>query len=72
MGKKHQKHLPENATPVENAELACRETGLPATRTALARVTQLVDAGALFENIAAEFGENNRAAALAAYDAVRL
>ena len=39
MGKKHQKHLPENATPVENAELACRETGLPATRTALARVT---------------------------------
>ena len=29
MGKKHQKHLPENATPIENAELACRETGLP-------------------------------------------
>lgn len=39
MGKKHQKHLPENATPIENAELACRKTGLPATRTALARVT---------------------------------
>ena len=39
MGKKHQKHLPENATPVEGAELACREAGLPSTRTALAHVT---------------------------------
>ncbi len=39
MGKKHQKHLPENATPVENAKLAKREAGLPATRTALARCT---------------------------------
>lgn len=41
MGKKHhQKHLPEKSTPVEGAELARRETGLPATRTALARVTR--------------------------------
>ena len=39
MGKKHQKHLPEQTTPVEGAELARRATGLPATRTALARVT---------------------------------
>lgn len=39
VGKKHQRHLPENATPVEGAELACRETGLPVARTALARVT---------------------------------
>lgn len=39
MGKKHQKHLPEKATPIEGAELARRDAGLPATRTALARVT---------------------------------
>lgn len=39
MGKKHQKHLPEQTTPVEGAELARREAGLPATRTALARWT---------------------------------
>lgn len=39
MGKKHQKHLPENATPTEGAELARREAGLPATRTAIARWT---------------------------------
>lgn len=39
MGKKHQKHLPENTTPVEGAELARRDAGLPAARTALARVT---------------------------------
>ena len=38
---------------------------------ALARVTGLVEREALFENIAAEFGEGNRAAALAAWDAVR-
>lgn len=39
MGKKHQKRLPEKATPAEGAELARREAGLPATRTAIARWT---------------------------------
>ena len=37
---------------------------------ALARVTGLVDRAALFENIAAGFGETNRAAAAEAFDAV--
>lgn len=32
------KHLPENATKTEGAELARREARVPATRTALARV----------------------------------
>ena len=32
------KHLPENATRTEGAELARREAGVPATRTALAHV----------------------------------
>lgn len=39
---------------------------------AFARVTGLVDREALFENIASEFGESNRAAAEEAYGAVRI
>ena len=39
---------------------------------ALARVTGLVDRAALFENIAAGFGETNRDAAAEAFDAVRI
>ena len=38
---------------------------------ALTRVTGLVDRDRLFDNIALEFGENNRAAAIRAYNAVR-
>ena len=64
------------AATVDATGIAQRHIGRSIPNTAmlgaLARVTQLVDAGALFENIAAEFGENNRAAALAAYNAVRL
>lgn len=32
-----QKHLPQEATPTEGAQLACREGAVPAVRTALAR-----------------------------------
>ena len=39
---------------------------------AFARVTGLVDKDRLFDNIAAEFGENNRRAAMRAYDAVQV
>ena len=60
---------------VDATGIAQREIGRSIPNTAmlgaLARVTGLVEREALFENIAAEFGEGNRAAALAAWDAVR-
>lgn len=39
---------------------------------ALVRAAGIVDEAALFDNIAAEFGEANRDAAIAAYDAVQI
>lgn len=61
---------------VDATGIAMEEIGRSIPNTAMlgafARVTGLVDAGTLFDNIAAEFGEANRAAAMRAYDAVKI
>ena len=61
---------------VDATAIALDEIGRNIPNTAMlgafARVTGLVDAQKLFDNIAAEFGETNREAASRAYDAVRI
>ena len=61
---------------VDATAIALDEIGRNIPNTAMlgafARVTGLVDAQKLFDNIAAEFGETNREAARRAYDAVRI
>ena len=71
--------LPEQAGTVAavdataiSMELIGRNIPNTAMLGALAKVTGLVDRDALFENVAQEFGESNRAAAERAYGSVRM
>lgn len=61
---------------VDATTIAMEEIGRSIPNTAMlgafAKATGLVDAKTLFDNIAAEFGESNRAAAMRAYDAVQV
>lgn len=61
---------------VDATTIAIEEIGRSIPNTAMlgafAKATGLVDAKMLFDNIAAEFGESNRAAAMRAYDAVQV
>lgn len=61
---------------VDATTIAMEEIGRSIPNTAMlgafAKATGLVDATTLFDNIAAEFGESNRAAAMRAYDAVQV
>lgn len=71
--------IPEQAGKVaivDATTIAMEEIGRSIPNTAMlgafAKATGLADAGKLFDNIAAEFGESNRAAAMRAYDAVQV
>ena len=61
---------------VDATTIAMEEIGRSIPNTAMlgafAKATGLVDAKTLFDNISAEFGESNRAAAMRAYDAVQV
>ncbi len=61
---------------VDATGIAMDEIGRSIPNTAMlgafAKATGLVDAEKLFENIAGEFGESNRKAAMRAYDAVQV
>ncbi len=61
---------------VDATGIAMDEIGRSIPNTAMlgafAKATGLIDSSKLFDNIAAEFGEANRAAAMRAYDAVKI